>query len=42
LLGQGATVEKHVRSSILARLSLPETDEDDRRLLVVVTYLEAR
>src|SRR4029078_7685961 len=35
------TVEKHVRS-ILAKLSLPETDDDHRRLLGVVTYLEAR
>jgi DNA-binding NarL/FixJ family response regulator len=35
------TVEKHVRS-ILAKLSLPETDEDHRRVLAVVTFLEAR
>jgi DNA-binding NarL/FixJ family response regulator len=35
------TVEKHVRS-ILARLSLPETDDDHRRVLAVVTFLEAR
>jgi DNA-binding NarL/FixJ family response regulator len=35
------TVEKHVRS-VLAKLSLPDTDEDHRRVLAVVTYLEAR
>jgi DNA-binding NarL/FixJ family response regulator len=35
------TVEKHVRS-ILAKLRLPETDEDHRRVLAVVTFLEAR
>ena len=35
------TVEKHVRS-ILARLSLTETDDDHRRVLAVVTFLETR
>jgi serine/threonine-protein kinase PknK len=35
------TVEKHVRS-ILAKLSLPETEDDHRRVLAVVTFLESR
>jgi DNA-binding NarL/FixJ family response regulator len=35
------TVEKHVRS-ILAKLSLSETDDDHRRVLAVVTFLESR
>ncbi|MET9272997.1 response regulator transcription factor [Kribbella sp. NPDC003557] len=35
------TVEKHVRH-ILAKLSLPETENDHRRVLAVVTFLEAR
>jgi DNA-binding NarL/FixJ family response regulator len=34
------TVEKHVHS-ILAKLRLPEADDDHRRVLAVVTYLDA-
>jgi serine/threonine-protein kinase PknK len=35
------TVEKHVRS-ILAKLNLPEAEEDHRRVLAVVTFLQAQ
>jgi DNA-binding NarL/FixJ family response regulator len=35
------TVEKHVRS-ILAKLNLPETEDDHRRVRAVITFLEAR
>jgi serine/threonine-protein kinase PknK len=35
------TVEKHVRS-ILTKLNLPEAADDHRRVLAVVTFLEAR
>jgi len=34
------TVEKHVRS-ILSKLDLPETADDHRRVLAVVTFLES-
>ncbi|GAA1508506.1 response regulator transcription factor [Sphaerisporangium rubeum] len=35
------TVEKHVRS-IMTRMRLPETGEDHRRVLAVLTFLESR
>jgi serine/threonine-protein kinase PknK len=35
------TVEKHVRS-ILSKLQLPESAEDHRRVLAVITFLGAR
>ncbi|WP_443729118.1 response regulator [Sphaerisporangium fuscum] len=35
------TVEKHVRS-ILTRMQLPETQEDHRRVLAVLAFLESR
>jgi DNA-binding NarL/FixJ family response regulator len=35
------TVEKHVRS-ILTKLTLPETEDDHRRVLVVLTFLDSR
>ena len=35
------TVEKHVRS-ILQKLNLTETDEDHRRVLAVITFLQAQ
>src|SRR6185295_18037965 len=35
------TVEKHVRS-VLMKLRLPATEDDQRRVLAVITYLDAR
>jgi DNA-binding NarL/FixJ family response regulator len=35
------TVEKHVHS-ILMKLRLPKTDSDHRRVLAVLTFLDAR
>jgi DNA-binding NarL/FixJ family response regulator len=35
------TVEKHVRS-IIAKLNLPEAEEDHRRVLAVVIFLQAQ
>jgi DNA-binding NarL/FixJ family response regulator len=35
------TVEKHVHS-VLMKLRLPATEEDQRRVLAVITYLDAR
>ena len=35
------TVEKHVHS-ILAKLQLAETDDDHRRVLAVITFLDAQ
>ncbi len=35
------TVEKHVRS-VLAKLDLPESSSDHRRVLAVITFLESR
>ncbi len=34
------TVEKHMRA-VLTKLDLPETNEDHRRVLAVLTFLES-
>jgi len=41
LFVSGGTVEKHVHS-ILPKLRIPETDDGHRRVLAVLTFLEAR
>jgi DNA-binding NarL/FixJ family response regulator len=41
LFVNAGTVEKHVHS-ILPKLQIPETDEDHRRVLAVLTFLDAR
>jgi DNA-binding NarL/FixJ family response regulator len=41
LIVTGNTVEKHI-NSILMKLQLRETPEEHRRVLAVITYLEAR
>jgi hypothetical protein len=38
-VGYRGTVEKHVHS-ILSKLRLPETADDHRRVLAVITFLE--
>jgi DNA-binding NarL/FixJ family response regulator len=37
----GGTVEKHVKS-ILSKLDIQATDDDHRRVLAVLTFLEHR